>query len=166
MTTGAARPSPQPREPISWTDLIAAGRRTLTPEPPAIQPTQAAVRRVGGTAYYAAFHALAASNADALTGTAHDPLTAGAWVRIYRGRALAQLRQDRSSLSPRGQAFAQLFRNLQNECHDAGYNPQAAFTPQTAANWLDNAEATITDFLQTSRSERAHLAALTLVRER
>ena len=87
MTTGAARPSPQPREPISWTDLIAAGRRTLTPEPPAIQPTQAAVRRVGGAAYYAAFHALAASNADALTGTAHDPLTAGAWVRIYRGRA-------------------------------------------------------------------------------
>ena len=66
MTTGAAQP-PQPPEPISWTDLIAAGRRALTPEPPATHPTQAAVRRAVSDAYYAAFHALAASNADTPT---------------------------------------------------------------------------------------------------
>ena len=171
MTTGAAQP-PQPPEPISWTDLIAAGRRALTPEPPATHPTQAAVRRAVSDAYYAAFHALAASNADTLIGVAQDQLTTGAWVRVYRGldhgRARAQLHQHRSSLSPQGQAFAQLFRNLQNErrLQSADYNPQAYFTPQTAANWLDNAETTTSDFLQTDRSERAHVAALTLVRER
>ena len=93
MTTGAAQP-PQPPEPISWTDLIAAGRRALTPEPPATHPTQAAVRRAVSDAYYAAFHALAASNADTLIGVAQDQLTTGAWVRVYRGldhgRARAQ----------------------------------------------------------------------------
>ena len=57
MTTGS-QPAFQPPAPISWTDLIAAGRATLIHQPPATQPTQAAIRRAISTAYYATFHAL------------------------------------------------------------------------------------------------------------
>ena len=94
MTT-SAQPAFQSPEPISWTDLIAAGRATLIPQPAATQPTQAAIRRAISTAYYAAFHALTTSNADALIGPVHDQLTADAWTQIYRslnhGQAKSQL---------------------------------------------------------------------------
>ena len=81
MTTG---PTQSPT-PINWEDLIAAGRANLIPQPPAIQPAQAAIRRAISAACYAAFHALTASNSDALIGTVHDQLTSDAWIRTYRG---------------------------------------------------------------------------------
>ena len=136
MTTGATQQAFQHPTPINWTDLIAAGRATLIPQPPAIQPAPGAVRRAISTAYYAAFHALTASNANVLIGPAHDQLTANAWMRTYRGlnhnHAKAQLQYNRDSLSGDAQIFADLFRDLQNERHNADYNPQAIFTVQTA----------------------------------
>lgn len=170
MTTGGAQQPFQPPAPVSWSELIAAGRARLAPQPPANQPAPAAIRRAISDAYYAAFHALAASNADALLGAVHDQLTADAWVRIYRGlnhnQARAQLQQNRASFSARVQVFADLFRDLQNERHNADYNPRANFTAQTAATWLNNADAAIANFLQANRSERAAVAILTLVRPR
>ena len=134
MTIGANQPAFQPPTPIIWTDLIAAGRATLTPQSPATQPAPAAVRRAISTACYAAFHALTARNPDALVGTARDPLTADAWIRIYRGlnhnHAKVQLQQNRASLSTDVQIFADLCRDLQNERHNADYNPRAIFTVQ------------------------------------
>ena len=82
MTT-SAQPAFQPPAPISWTDLIAAGRASLIPQPAATQPTQAAIRRAISTACYAAFHALTTSNADALIGPAHDQLTADSWMPTH-----------------------------------------------------------------------------------
>jgi uncharacterized protein (UPF0332 family) len=170
MTTGAAQPPVQPPTPISWSELVAAGRARLAPRPPANQPAPAAIRRAISDAYYAAFHVLTASNADALTGAVHDQLTSDAWVRIYWGldhnQARVQLQQNRASFSSSVQVFADLFRDLQNERHNADYNPRAIFTAQTAATWLNKAEAAITDFLQASGSERASVAILALVRAR
>lgn len=170
MTTGATRPTIHPPAPVNWTDLIATGRTTLIPQPPAAQPTLAAIRRAISAAYYAAFHALTASNADALIGSVHDQLTADAWIRIYRGlnhnHAKSQLQRNRTGFSADARVFADLFSDLQNERHNADYNPQATFTVQTATIWLNKAEAAITDFLQTSRSERAAIAILTLIRTR
>ena len=170
MTTGAAHPPFQPPAPISWAELIAAGRANLLPQPPATQPAPAAIRRAISGAYYAAFHALTSSNANALIGPASDQLTADAWIRIYRGlnhdQARSQLQQNRANFSTSVQDFADLFRDLQNERHNADYNPRAIFTAQTAATWLNKAEAAITDFLQASQSERAAVAVLTLVRTR
>ena len=173
MTT-SAQPAFQPPAPISWTDLIAAGRASLIPQPAATQPTQAAIRRAISTAYYAAFHALTTSNADALIGPAHDQLTADSWIRIYRGlnhgHAKSQLEPEVKRNQPRISAnalnFADLFCKLQDERHSADYNPRATFTIQAATSWLDSAEAAITRFLQTSRSERAAVAILTLIRTR
>ena len=62
--------------------------------------------------------------------------------------------------------FADLFCKLQDERHSADYNPRATFTIQAATSWLDSAEAAITRFPQTSRSERAAVAILTLIRTR
>ena len=166
MTTAA----PQPPLPIDWRGLITAGRATLLPQPPATQPDPAAVRRAVSTAYYAAFHALTASNADTLIGTPTDQLTIEAWIRIYRrldhGHAREQLRLTRHNFSAHARTFADLFLDLQNERHNADYNPLAIFTPQTATTWLNNTEAAIFDFLQTTTTERAAIAVLTLVRTR
>ena len=155
-------PSPMP---ISWQEFITAGRATLISPPPAAQ-SAAAIRRAS-TACYAAFHALAAGNAEVLIGLAHDHLTAGAWVRIYRGlnhrHAKSQLKQNRASLSADAQVFVDLFCDLQNERHNADCNPRAVFTVRTATTWLNNTEAAIIDFLQASRSERTAVAVLTLV---
>ena len=166
MTTSGV----QPPEPINWTELIAVGRAALVPQPPATQPAPAAIRRAISTAYYAIFHALAANNADVLIGPAHNQLTTDAWIRIYRGlnhnQARSQLQQNRANLSASVQTFSDLFRDLQNERHNADYNPEATFTIQAATTWLNEVETTITDFLQTSRNERAAIAILTLVRSR
>jgi hypothetical protein len=173
MTT-SVQPAFQPPEPISWTDLIAAGRASLIPQPAATQSTQAAIRRAISTAYYAAFHALTTSNADALIGPAHDQLTADSWIRIYRslnhGQAKSQLGPEVKRNQPRVSAdtlnFADIFCKLQDERHSADYNPRATFTIQAATSWLDRVEAAITDFLMTSQSERAAVAVLTLTRSR
>ena len=170
MTAGAVSPTFQPPAPIDWMDLISAGRATLIPQQSATQPPPAAIRRAISTAYYAAFHALTASNADVLVGSVRDQLAADAWIRTYRSlnhnQAKAQLQQNRASLSTDAQIFADLFRDLQNERHNADYNPWATFTVQAATTWLNKAESAITDFLQASRSERAAVALLTLTRTR
>lgn len=168
MTTGGTQPAFQPPAPIDWRDLIAAGRATL--QPPATQAAPAAIRRAISTAYYAAFHALIASNAYVLVGSARDQQTADAWIRTYRNlnhnQAKTQLQQHRNSLSTDVQVFADLFRDLQNERHNADYNPATSFTPQTPITWLNKAEAAITDSLLTSQSERAAIAIFTLTRDR
>ena len=170
MTTGTVQPPFQLPAPISWSELIAAGQANLASQPPAAQPAPAAIRRAISTAYYAAFHALAASNADVLIGPAHDPLTADAWVRTYRGlnhnQARTQLQQNRSRFSANVQVFAALLHDLQNERHNADYDPRATFTAQAAATWLNKADDAITNFLQASQSERAAVAIFTLVRAR
>ncbi len=147
-----------------------AGKRMLVSQPPVRQPTSADIRRAISTAYYAAFHALTTSNADALIGPAHDPLAIDTWIRIYRGLshkyAKAQLQNNRSSLPVDAQIFADLFRDLQNERHNADYNPLAVFTIQTATTWLNKAEVAITDFLQLGRNDRAAIAIFTLTRTR
>ena len=55
---------------MNWQDLIAASR-LLIQDPDC---SESAVRRAVSTAYYAVFHALAESNADALTRTAQVPV--------------------------------------------------------------------------------------------
>ena len=156
--------------PISWEELIAAGRATLIPQPPNTHPADGAIRRAISTAYYAMFHALAASNAHVLIGPDHDELASRAWIRIYRGLnhsyAKSQIQQNRASLSQAAQIFADLFCQLQDERHNVDYNPNASFMAPAAATWLNKAEAAITNFLQTAPSERAAIAILTLVRIR
>ena len=156
--------------PVSWAELIATGRAALVPQPPDIQPSQAAIRRAISTAYYAAFHALTASNADILAGTGTGQLPTEAWMRAYRGLnhgyARAQLLQNRIFFSTNSRIFADIFCQLQDERVQADYNPGVSFTPESARIWLDKVEAAASDLLQTTQEERAAMAILTLVRPR
>lgn len=170
MTSSSTEPAFHPPASIDWQDLIATGRAILVPQSSGAQPTPAAIRRAVSTAYYAALHALNASNVEVLIGPAHNQLTADAWMQIYRGlshrQARTQLQQHRDRLSADAKIFADVFRDLQNERHNADYNPRAAFTIQAATNLLNQAEAAITDFLRTGQSERVAIATLTLFRTR
>ena len=71
-----------------------------------------------------------------------------------------------TTFQPKRELSQDLFIDLQNERHNADYNPMAIFTPQTATTWLNSTEAGITDFLQTTTQERSAIAVLTLVRTR
>lgn len=171
MTTPSA-------SPLDWTDLVAAGRATLVPQPPDTQPSQAAIRRAISTAYYAAFHALAGSNAEVLASATRGPTPGGTggplqeavWMRAYRGLnhgyARAQLLQHRTLLPTDTRLFADIFCKLQDERTQADYNPAATFTLELAQTWLDNVETAAADFLQAPPEERAAVAVLTLIRAR
>ena len=156
--------------PVSWIEVIATGRAALIPPASDTQPSQAAIRRAISTAYYAAFHALTASNADVLAGTGAGQFPSEAWIRAYRGLnhsyARAQLLQNRHLLSTNGRIFADIFCQLQDERVQADYNPRVSFTPESARIWMDKVEAASNDVLQTTQGERAAMAILTLVRPR
>ena len=109
-------------------------------------------RRAISSAYYALFHALAASNADALIGAPQDRITAAAWSRVYRGldhgTARRELQRHRQEFSAGSQIFADTFHNLQYRRHSADYDHNAVFTGQQATVWLAEAEVAIVDYMQ------------------
>ena len=133
-------------------------------------PTDEHVRRAISNAYYALFHALAMSNADALIGTPQDTLSVTAWSRVYRGldhgTARRELQRHRHEFSVGARAFTDAFQELQNQRHAADYNHSESFTARQADAWLARVEAAIIEYLLADRSERAYIAALTLIRGR
>lgn len=167
MTTGAPASQGPLAAPINWNDLIDAARALLNTQPPTTRVTDAAIRRAISTAYYAMFHALVASNAETLVGLPGDQATLQAWTRIYRNtshrNAYNRLQSSRPGFSPQVQTFTDCFRDLQDERHNADYNPLATITLQSALYWIDQAEAAIRDFLLASRSELTLVASLTVV---
>ena len=155
---------------ISWRNLIFAGRDLLNPQRNGEPPTDEHVRRAISNGYYGLFHALASSNADVLIGTPHDPITAAAWTRVYRGMdhgpAKRELRQHRQEFSTGAQNFADLFGELQDRRNSADYDPGAVLTGHQATVWLAMAEFVCIDYLQVDRDERAYIASLTVTRGR
>ena len=156
--------------PISWQNLINAGRDLLNPHSTSAPPTDEHIRRAVSSAYYAAFHALATSNAETLIGTPHNSATAAAWSRVYRGldhaTARRELQRHRQELSSEAQIFADTFQNLQNRRHSADYDHNAVFAGTRATIWLAEAETAIIDYLQVDSDERTYIAGLTLIRSR
>lgn len=170
MTTAPTPASRQPLTAIDWQELIAAARASLAPASSGTGPSTEVVRRAVSTAYYAAFHALTASNADSLIRQPQNTLTRQAWTRTYKALdhrlAREQLQANRQDLAPQAQVFADVFRDLRNERYNADYNPQATVTVQMAANWINRTEAAVRSYLQLSTDTRAAIAMLTLTRSR
>lgn len=77
--------SDAPLNAVDWRNLIRIGRELLATKSDGTAPTDEHIRRSVSSAYYAMFHALAMSNADALIDTPRDSETEKAWFRIYRG---------------------------------------------------------------------------------
>jgi uncharacterized protein (UPF0332 family) len=163
-------PANLPPNAISWQNLINAGRNLLNPQRIGDLPTDEHIRRAISSAYYALFHSLATSNADALIGAPQDRITAAAWSRVYRGldhgTARRELQRHRQEVSAGSQIFADIFQDLQNRRHSADYDHNAVFTGNEATIWLAEAEVAIIDYMQIDLNERAYIAALTLIRGR
>ena len=155
---------------INWRNIIQTGRDMLVPKLDGVAPTDEHIRGAVREAYYAMFHALAASNADVLIGAPADAATEKARVRVYRGldhgTARRELQRHRPEFSVSAQRFSNIFQEMQDRRHSADYDPSVRFTNQQALEWLTLSETTITAFLETDRGERAYIAALTLVRGR
>ena len=156
-------------EAIDWRELLRAARSLLQPDNGA-SPSNECIRRAISNAYYAMFHALAASNSGVIVGPPHDDLTAEAWIRVYRGldhsTARHAFRTHRHKLSTRGDNFAGVFTDLQARRHSADYDPAAAFDAQKAYVQVALAEYACAEYLQADPAERSCIAALTTIDRR
>ena len=158
---------------MNWRHLFDTARRLagLIGDSPAPigRPHQADLRRAVSTAYYAMFHALCTSNADTLIGTVRAGPQASPWLQAYRaldhGTAKTLLSrygsQHQASIGIR--AFATAFSNLQEQRHDADYNPKRAFTRPEVERLLDRMETTAHAFWDVPLTERRDLAAYLLL---
>lgn len=94
------------------------------------RPLESDLRRATSTVYYSLFHCLAKCCADAIVGSSSAVRSTAPWRRAYRAldhrRTREACRQKREMISfPTAiRAFAQLFVNLQDERHEADYDPR------------------------------------------
>jgi uncharacterized protein (UPF0332 family) len=113
-------------------DLLAQADHLLKLSPK--RPKQANLRRAVSASYYAVFHALCWSNANALLGTGGQR-PQRAWLQAYRAVDHAQAKTRCKDAPARGfpqpvQLFAEAFVVLQEHRHRADYNPDQHFTKQ------------------------------------
>ena len=148
-------------------DLIEAAR-ALT-ESGRGRPTQARLRRAVSTAYYAMFHALAASAADLFVGRRRNP----AWHRAYRalehGRARSACRQGRTAREFPEQVrdFAEAFVELQRVRQEADYAlDTGTYRKSDVLGYVASAELAIRRFEQADAKARRNFAAHVLFRQR
>ncbi len=155
---------------MNWQHLIDTARMLADVSgtaPPPGGPRQAMLRRAVSTAYYAMFHALCQSNADTLVGASPAGNDIQIWLQTYRALghrpARERLASYRSVSPPAIRNFANLFGNLQEQRHDADYNPRKAFVSSEVTSLIDRAEATTTAFCNTPEPQRRILAICLLL---
>ena len=149
---------------MDWLELINASRLLAGGH-----PTQGALRRAVSTAYYAMFHALAASNADLIVGP-RTPANETRWIAIYRSlrhfRAENPLHGWSHLFSPPVQNFAYAIGGIKTERENADYNPGVQFAQNEVITWIGAAERAIMGFNAASPQERAMVAIATLAGQR
>lgn len=134
------------------------------------RPRQKSLRRALSTAYYALFHCLARSSANALVGKAD---TKGrAWNRVYRA-----LEHDaaRNACSNRAimkefpadiRAFADEFVEMQKMRHRADYSPMETFNKSGVEQEIAKARLVIEDYEKAELKHRCEFATFVLFRHR
>ena len=158
---------------MNWRHLIEAASflAGLTVQPaPRGRPRQAMLKRAISTAYYAMFHALCQTNANALIGVSPGPPYPMAWTRAYRALdhnfARERLVRHRSRTPAAIQAFALSFSDLQQQRHRADYDPNARFLRSEVVSLIERAETAIQGVFAATDAERRALATIVLLRDR
>ena len=152
---------------MNWETLIDVARILANPQDaagPDGSKNAARLRKAVSAAYYAMFHALAQNNADRLVGDLETDRETGAWHRTYRAldhrAAYRQLSESRlGNFSGHVKRFANAFRDLQYNRHQADYDPQSRFSPADVLNLIVEAESAIGDLLTATAAERREIAA-------
>ena len=126
------------------------------------------LKRAVSTAYYAMFHALCESNADALLGGSSTGDDLALWVQTYRaldhGQAKNRLLAYRQQTTPTEiRDFASAFGELQERRLAADYNPRSVFTRSQVIGLIDLAEAVASAFGNLTIRQRRLLATHLLV---
>ena len=130
------------------------------------------LRRAISTAYYAMFHALANSNANALIGAPENDDDNAAWNRTHRalehGAARSRFRHT-GHMEPFPDVvreFAETFNKLQEERQTDDYNPDHTFTVTGTLRIIDHARQAILRFAGVSPEIRRNLATYVLFSNR
>ena len=129
-----------------------------------VDASQTELRRAVSCAYYAMFHTLAASNADALIGSTPADRQRWAWRQAYRAadHRPARNKLTRASLGGRFPVavsrFGEAFEVAQRMRHAADYDPESVFSSLDVAEIIDRAEVNINAFNQTDAAVRRDLA--------
>lgn len=154
--------------------LIAIARALLNGvlDGGAADASQTELRRAVSCAYYAMFHTLAASNADALISNTPAARQRWSWQQAYRAADHRPTRNKltRASLGGRFPVavsrFGEAFEVAQRMRHAADYDPESVFSSLDVAEIIDRAEININAFNQTDAAIRRDLAIhiLTTVR--
>jgi uncharacterized protein (UPF0332 family) len=136
------------------------------------RPQQCDLKRAVSAAYYAMFHQLCHTCADALVGSTQRCRKTRAWRQVYRavdhGFAAQQFRRTAvMKRFPAGlQTFAQQFVRLQAERHRADYDPVIRYTRKPALAIIDDAESAIRAFKAEPLSDRRAFAVWAVLKHR
>ncbi len=154
---------------MNWEHLIDAAKILggTTGDAPPGRPRQVMLKRALSTAYYAMFHALCQSNADALIGASPRGSDAQTWLQTYRGLDHRQARDRLASYRTGGgsmfQSFASAFGNLQQHRLDADYNPRVIYVRSDVSDLIQRAETSIAAFCNAPAAQRRRLAVYLLL---
>ena len=166
MTSAAGNapfPTPTPLDPPT---LLAAAEYSINNPPAGQAADRETIHRAVSTAYYSVFHAINASNADALAAFPSNRQNPSAWTDTYRemrhGRAARYLQRNLRHLSRPGQRLAQNFSQLKTAREAADYDPNTTIGLQAARQWIRQARVALVALDALSPAERVTLANITL----
>ena len=149
-------------------DLLISAQN-LVPVGPG-RPLESDLRRAVSTVYYALFHGLAECCADEFFN--RNSRGQPGWVRIYRalnhGRAreACQARKDIQPFCDEIRDFATRIVDLQDQRHQADYDPVATFRKSEVQRLIVDMRAVLDGFERADHGERRAFAALVLFRAR
>ena len=154
---------PAPLNPVA---LIDAADHSINNPPPGLSPSRETIHRSVSTAYYAVFHAITRSNADALHGPPTSPASAQSWTATYRsmrhGAASSNLQTHLFHFQHDGRILASHFISLKDARETADYDPNFNMTSAHAANWISDARDALLALQAMSPHEKLALANITL----
>lgn len=142
--------------------------RALCPEEGTRKPKQASLRRAVSAAYYAVFHHLARTCADALVGTSKAKRPNKAWVEVYRGLdhgAAKNACQGAGNVAfPQGiKDFADAFKQLQSARYSADYDPMIRLTKVQALSFITLANDSISALDGAGKRDKLAFATWVLI---
>lgn len=150
---------------------LIASAKALFEVPGPRRPAQANLRRAVSSAYYAVFHQLARTCADALVGVSRRRRPNRAWVEVYRGlehgAALNACVSAANVAFPEGvKTFADAFRQLQLAREAADYDPMIRLGKLETLGYITLAEDSIAALEAVSRIDRTAFATWVLITTR
>ena len=152
---------------MQWQDIITMAQ-DLAASPPSDRFHQIHLRGAVRSAYLAAYHALARSNADLLAGGSDAERSRPEWLRAYHALggdySDQRLQGDYSGHPEAIRAFADTFLELHNQRLLADEDISVTFTAAEAQAWVERAAGAINAFLSADPLQRKSFALEILLR--